>query len=65
MGTTLQVADLFLRCRRVLEHGWRGALRIHDQPADCVVLHAEEHQTQPQHAIYAEQRSMAVIRRGR
>ena len=34
LGATVQVADLLLRRRRVLEHGRRRAVRLHDQPAD-------------------------------
>src|SRR5580765_3442501 len=36
----LQVADLFLRGRRLLEFRRRRSVRLHDQPSDCALLRA-------------------------
>ena len=51
VGAAVQVADLLLRGRRLLEHGRGRAVRVHDQPADRPLLHAG-----PQHDAAARPR---------
>ena len=40
MGHPVQMADLLLRLRGILEHGRRGPVRVHDQSAHRALLHA-------------------------
>ena len=68
VGREVPLADLLLRRRRVLEHGRRRAVRLHDQPADRALLHAgAEHDAgaRPRRAVrrlrHARHRADAVL----